>query len=1030
MPTLVEQIDRDLEPGGAPDQLRRAATSAAAALERGGQATRWRTVLIERTRVDGGVARAVVSGLAGVAAADPGTADAIAAQMVVYGGLDAIEALVELDREEGTLALPETLGVARDWIERALAKDDGSDDGRLALLHVLRSELGGTGVTDGLATAATDVRARLDAGELPAAVGRAQAALDELEAATEWLERASDDDVVDRRQSLRLLRELDRTFLSDGTVIGALTLAPDGEASIAALAGLLARLERALVERETQPETRGAVPHYRLRLARLRALVRLLDGQVVASDDGDRRATRLASTRALMARARGDASPLRRAVWAALTRSWDAMLRQDDAEVSDLLFGLTAAFDPDEDFAIVREATMEPVVEAVIDAYARLTAAVWAAADPDDDVALTAALDALDALDAALPRGISPRVESVRARLADLGRALRGLAEVPSRSALDVAMIDELAGRVTVLGARAVGAYRRLGLPLPAQLPHEEPIRAVARAIERVQQGDQGDCDTEVAIAIEALTGQLPPAIAGLTARVLTRLARLPLEGEAPVILLREAVLPAWLPLSRTLGGFYVIRPIGTGAGGSVFVACRAEERGAADAEKFALKVPDYDGGAARALSDAEFETMFREEAGALLAIPAHENLAGFVTFDARAKPKPLLVMELVRGPTLERVLELGGLDLPRAFAVIDGIGAGLEAMHAVRVAHLDIKPPNVILRADASGRGGAPVLVDFGLAGRSLRPGCGSPYYGAPEVWSSQPVLTEPRPTDVYAYACIAYELLTGELLVDAETLPGVLSLHRQGAAAARARAGSSARQPSRRSARCSRRRSPSIRASGRRWRGCARASPPWCPTWSPRAGRWRAEPTPRPGRGQRRPAAARAAPSSHRCSSSSLPSSRAGVRCTVGWAASTVGSCRRARPTMTSGWSSPARTAASATEPVAATRNPSRRSRWVSCLRRSASTSTRTRRVSASRSTEITGAEPRAIRPMGDPGLASTRSGGRFIDTTALHRRCQSPSPRPRTQTRSPARAGALDLGLRTPAIMAVPSGERASM
>src|SRR6185295_8096897 len=123
---------------------------------------------------------------------------------------------------------------------------------------------------------------------------------------------------------------------------------------------------------------------------------------------------------------------------------------------------------------------------------------------------------------------------------------------------------------------------------------------------------------------------------------------------------------------------------------------------------------------------------------GALLTLPAHPNLAGFVTFDARARPKPILVMELVRGPTLERLLDKRELSVPAAFGILDGIAAGLAIMHAVGIGHLDVKPGNVILRQTDPGAGSklinidalapAPVLVDFGLAGRKVRPGCASP--------------------------------------------------------------------------------------------------------------------------------------------------------------------------------------------------------------------------------------------------------------------------------------------------------------
>ena len=214
---------------------------------------------------------------------------------------------------------------------------------------------------------------------------------------------------------------------------------------------------------------------------------------------------------------------------------------------------------------------------------------------------------------------------------------------------------------------------------------------------------------------------------------MLVWLARRPhVEPDAVVTTPLDVLLPGWVPLSRQLGGFYVVRQIGRGAGGSVLLAVRSDERTRADRELVALKVPDYSAEAARNLSEQEFEQLFREEAGALLALPVHGNLARFVTFDASAQPKPILVMEFVRGPNLERTLE-GALTMPRALAIVDNLLAGLEAMHAVQIAHLDIKPPNVVLREST----GAAVLVDFGLAGRRIRTGCGSVHYGAAEVWS-----------------------------------------------------------------------------------------------------------------------------------------------------------------------------------------------------------------------------------------------------------------------------------------------------
>jgi serine/threonine protein kinase len=175
-------------------------------------------------------------------------------------------------------------------------------------------------------------------------------------------------------------------------------------------------------------------------------------------------------------------------------------------------------------------------------------------------------------------------------------------------------------------------------------------------------------------------------------------------------------------------------------------------------------------------LSEQEFLELFRDEAGALLSLPQHPNLARFVTFDLAARPKPILVMELIGGLGLDRLIRSRALASDQAFTILDGILAGVEAMHGASIAHLDLKPSNVILRD-----GSTPVLVDFGLSGRKLRPGCGTLDYCAPEVLGALPAedAPSPLPADVYAFACMAYETLTGELLFDAEDETTILALH-----------------------------------------------------------------------------------------------------------------------------------------------------------------------------------------------------------------------------------------------------------
>ena len=278
---------------------------------------------------------------------------------------------------------------------------------------------------------------------------------------------------------------------------------------------------------------------------------------------------------------------------------------------------------------------------------------------------------------------------------------------------------------------------------------------------------------------VERAREGMPRAIAEVLALVLPHLLTLRVDRsiEPPSTpTSNDTPLPPWIPTRRTLGGFYVQQRLGGGALGTVFVVTRAEERHHPQAERFALKVPEYNATAARSVSEAEFMKLFREEAGALLAVPEHPNLARFVTFDAGARPKPILVMELVLGAPCEKLIATKKLTMGEAVELLDGVLAGLEAMHTIGVGHLDIKPSNIILRD-----GKHPVLVDFGLAGRHIRPGCASGSYGAPEVWGAltPDANATPMTADVYSFGCMAYEVLTGETLFDGPNEVALISAH-----------------------------------------------------------------------------------------------------------------------------------------------------------------------------------------------------------------------------------------------------------
>ena len=768
---LADDIDRELRSTATNTEVRRASASAGAALERGGQAQRWSPLLVERAVNEPGVARGTILGLAGLATVAPSAADALASALVERQPLEAAEAIAELRREEESELLPNASALAHEWTRAQMRTLGASgDDGRWALLHALDRELGGSPrAVDGIGVPIAAARTALDAGDTATALREARIAVDEITEAADWLEKATDDDLLDRRHSMRLLRDLDRELLADNALTAVLALAPDTDPMRVRFSQALASIEASLLAREAKPET-GGIEHGGLRIARLRALVRLLDG-VRAPSEHDL-APRLAAVRQLMARAAVDQSSLRRAVWAALTRAGDALLRDGHAELTDFLLSWTTTF-PDEDFAIVREASMVPDIESAFAAYARLQEATWAAVDPGDGDAIRTVIERLAELADALPPEQSPRVESVRLALARLGNQLSRLISVSNLSAIPGGALDAIANELGTLARRVFGARQRLGLPAEDT---SDAVETAVRAIEAALSTPHSSLDDAVASAIDRTRAALPSALATAIERVFVWLARRPhAETGAMATIPIDVFLPSWVPLSRLLGGFFVIRPIGRGAGGSVLLAVRSEQRGRPERELVALKVPDYSAEAARNLSEQEFERLFREEAGALLALPSHSNLARFVTFDASAQPKPVLVMEFVRGPNLERTLEAADLTMPRAFAIIDDLLAGLEAMHAVQIAHLDVKPPNVVLRETT----GNAVLVDFGLAGRRIRSGCGSVHYGAAEVWSEGGDKYDPSHSDVYAAGCVAYEVLTGSVLFGGDSVKEVIDHH-----------------------------------------------------------------------------------------------------------------------------------------------------------------------------------------------------------------------------------------------------------
>ena len=119
------------------------------------------------------------------------------------------------------------------------------------------------------------------------------------------------------------------------------------------------------------------------------------------------------------------------------------------------------------------------------------------------------------------------------------------------------------------------------------------------------------------------------------------------------------------------------------------------------------------------------------------------------------------MTMELIEGRLLSTIVRDWTM-LPRALAnkILRSSAQALHHAHEHDVVHGDFKPGNVFLTRDEDIK-----VVDFGasaaLSGGSSRIPAGTPAYASPQVLAGE---TPDRRDDVFSYACVAYELLTGQ--------------------------------------------------------------------------------------------------------------------------------------------------------------------------------------------------------------------------------------------------------------------------
>ncbi len=231
------------------------------------------------------------------------------------------------------------------------------------------------------------------------------------------------------------------------------------------------------------------------------------------------------------------------------------------------------------------------------------------------------------------------------------------------------------------------------------------------------------------------------------------------------------------LATGTRLGPYEILGPLGEGGMGEVYRA-----RDARLGRDVAVKVlPES------FAKDAERLARFEREAKVLASLN-HPHIAAIYGLEETDGGRAL-VMELVEGPTLAERIAQGPLALDEALPIARQIAEALEAAHERGIVHRDLKPANVKLSAD-----GRVKVLDFGLA-KALDPAVsgqlvdsptitamatqhgvilGTAAYMSPEQARGQAV---DKRSDIWAFGCVLYEMLTGKRVFEAETVSDSLA-------------------------------------------------------------------------------------------------------------------------------------------------------------------------------------------------------------------------------------------------------------